>query len=134
MSIDVTQISALAISGTIASVVASLFEVYVQKKYRKRENLEARINKLSAALKESSRLVGEVEDEISKRQALVTELQQDAERYQKLVSINREQVDAVAQLIQGELRKEGRKSFWAGVAINFVFFSLGALLSWYLSK
>jgi Trm5-related predicted tRNA methylase len=134
MSLDLNLISALAVSGTVASVIASIFEVYVLKKYRKPENLESRIIKLSAALKESSRLVGEVEDEISKRQALVTALQQDADRYQKLVSINREQVEAVAQLLQGELRKEGRKSFWGGVAVNFVFFSLGALLSWYLAK
>ena len=99
-------ISALAISGGIASVIASVFEVYVPKKFRKPENLESRINKLSAALKESSRLVSEVEDEISKRQALVGELQQDAERYQKLVSINREQVEAVAQLLRGSCGKK----------------------------
>jgi hypothetical protein len=67
--------------------------------------------------KESSRLVGEVEDEISKRQSLVNELQQDADCYQKLVSINREQVEAVAQLLQGELRKEGRKRLGSGLEI-----------------
>lgn len=134
MSIDSSLISALAISGTIASVAASVIEVYVLKKYRKPENLETRITKLTSALKESSRLVGEVEEEIAKRQALVGELQQDAERYQKLVSINKEQVEAVAQLLQGELRKEGRKSFWGGVIVNLVFFVLGGLLSWYISK
>jgi hypothetical protein len=134
MSLDLNLVTALAVSGSIASVIASVLEIYVFKKYRKPENLESRINKLSSALKESSRLVGEVEDEISKRQSLVKALQQDAERYQKLVSINQEQVEAVAQLLQGELRKEGRKSFWGGVAVNFVFFSLGALLSWYLAK
>jgi len=124
-------VAALAVSGTIASVIASLFEVFVLKKYRKPETLEVRINKLSNALKESGRLVGEVEDEIAKRQALVVELQRDADRYRKLVAINREQVEAVAQLLQGELRKEGRKSFWGGVIVNFVFFCLGALLSWH---
>ena len=130
---SVELITALAISGSIASIIASVVDVFVIRKFRKPETLEARIRKLSSALAESSRLVGEVESEISKRQALVSELQQDAERYQNLVSINREQVEAVAQLLQGELRKEGRKSFWAGVAVNFVFFSLGALLSWYLT-
>ncbi|AXA83651.1 hypothetical protein DCD74_02165 [Lysobacter oculi] len=130
---SVELITALAISGSIASVVASLFEVFVLKKYRRPETLENRINKLSGALKESSRLVAQVEDEIQKRQTLVTELQQDADRYQKLVSLNREQVDAVAQLLQGELRKEGRKSFWSGVIVNFIFFCLGALVSWYLA-
>ena len=123
----------VAIAGTISSVLVSLFEIYVLKKYRRPETLEIRINKLSSALRESSKLVAEVEGEISKRQELVTELQRDAERYQKLVALNKEQVDAVAQLLQGELRKEGTKSFWKGVVVNFVFFVLGAVFSWYLA-
>jgi len=130
---SVQLITALAISGSIASIVASLFEVFVLKKYRRPETLENRISKLSGALKESSRLVAEVEGEIQKRQALVTELQQDADRYQRLVSLHQEQVEAVAQLLKGELRKEGRRSFWSGVIVNFIFFCLGALLSWYLA-
>jgi TolA-binding protein len=127
-------ITALTISGALSSVVASVFEVYVLKKYRKPETLEKRIAKLVAALKESSKLVAEVEIEISKRQSLVTELQQDAEKYKRLVSLNKEQVDAVAQLLQGELRKEGNKSFWKGVLVNFLLFGLGALLSWHFAK
>ena len=44
------------------------------------ENLESSIYKISAVLKEFSRLVGEAGDEISKRQTLENELQQDAIR------------------------------------------------------
>ena len=126
-------VAALTIAGAMSSVIASAFEVYVLKKYRKPETLENRITKLSAALKASSELVAEVEGEIAKRQSLVTELQQDAEKYQRLVTINKEQVEAVAQLLQGELRKEGNKSFWKGVLVNFLFFGLGALLSWHFA-
>jgi hypothetical protein len=123
----------VTLAGLLSSIAAGLIEIFVFKKYRKPETLEIRINKLSSALKESSRLVSEVEGEISKRQSLVAELQADAARYQRLVSINKEQVEAVTQLLQGELRKEGNKSFWKGVLVNFIFFGLGALLSWRLA-
>lgn len=119
--------------GVATSVIASgIFDVF-SKKNKKEETLEDRINKLTSALKESSHLVSQVESEIQSRQLLVKELQDDAERYEKLVSLNQNQVDAVAQVLQGELRKEGKSSFWKGVAVNFVFFILGAGTSWYLS-
>ena len=74
-----------------------------------------------------------MEIEINKRKNLVQELQKDAEKYEKLVSINKDQVEAVAQLLQGELRKEGNKSFWKGIMANFIFFVLGAGVSVALS-
>ena len=124
----------LSVAGALSSVIVSVIQSFLVRNREKPETLEDRIAKLSSALKKSSRLVAEVEGEISKRQALVVELQNDADRYQKLVSLNREQVDAVAQLLQGELRREGTKSFWKGVLVNFVFFALGAVLSWYLGR
>ena len=119
--------------GIAASTTAASIQSYFEKKSKKEETLEDRINKLTSALKESSHLVTEVEGEIRSRQKLVSELQEDAEKYQNLISLNQEQVDAVAQLLQGELRKEGNKSFWESVVLNFVFFVMGAGLSWYLA-
>ncbi|MCS0179991.1 hypothetical protein NDI96_06205 [Vibrio alginolyticus] len=119
--------------GVATSVIASgLFDV-ISKKKQKEETMEDRINKLTSALKESSSLVSQVEDEIRSRQALVNELKEDAKRYEDLASLNQQQVDAVAQVLQGELRKEGKVSFWKGVAVNFIFFLLGAGTSWYMS-
>ena len=134
MSFDLNLITAVTTAGAISSIIASIFEIYVLKKFRRPETLEIRINKLASALKESSKLVTEVESEISARQELVLELQKDAQRYEQLIHLNKEQVDAVAQVLQGELRKEGNKSLWRGAAVNFIFFVLGALLSWYLTK
>ena len=129
MSLDIISI---AIAGGAASLASGIFAEFAQKRSRKSITLEQRIDKLTTALKESSRLVSEVESEIQSRQRLVSELQQDAERYKNLITLNQEQVDAVAQVLKGELRKEGRKSFWLGVFVNFVFFLLGAALSWAL--
>lgn len=131
MSIDLPSI--VVATGAVASLAASFLTQYFEYRHRGSETLEERINKLTSALQESSRLVAEVEKEIQMRQSLVVELKSDAEKYQKLVSLNREQVDAVAQILQGELRKEGSRSFWKGVAVNFIFFVLGALVSWVTS-
>ncbi len=126
MSVEILTTVAI---GMAASAIAGAIQSFFSRKEEKEETLEDRINKLTSALKESSHLVTEVEKEISSRQQLVLELQKDAEKYEKLVSINQEQVDAVAQLLQGELRKEGNKSFWKGIIVNFVFFILGAGVS-----
>jgi TolA-binding protein len=127
-------ISVVAVAGAVASVLASTVELVVRRHRKKDETLEDRITKLTNALRESSHLVAEVEGEIKSRQNLVLELKKDAEKYQQLVTLNKEQVDAVAQLLQGELRKEGSKSFWKGVGVNFVFFVLGALVSWAMTR
>ncbi|MBB1319372.1 hypothetical protein H5123_17240 [Shewanella sp. SR43-4] len=128
------EVITLAIGiGGIASGIAGFVNGYYHKTHSKKETLEDRINKLTSALKESSHLVTEVEIEINKRKNLVQELQKDAEKYEKLVSINKDQVEAVAQLLQGELRKEGNKSFWKGIMANFIFFVLGAGVSVALS-
>ena len=121
-------------SGAVATILAAVIELGF-KKFKKggKQTLDDRISKLTSALKSSSKLISEVESEIESRHKLVQELQKDAEKYENLVSMNKEQVDAVAQLLQGELRKEGNASFWKGLAANFVFFVLGAGVSWYLS-
>jgi len=121
-------------SGIAAASIAALVEAVYRRMYPKQKpTLDDRINKLTSALRNSSKLIAEVEDEIDSRHKLVKELQRDAESYQKLVELNKDQVDAVAQLLQGELRKENRGAFWKGIGANFVFFLLGAGVSWYLS-
>jgi len=55
MSFD--MILPVTLAGLLSSIAAGLIEIFVFKKYRKPETLEIRINKLSSALKESSRLV-----------------------------------------------------------------------------
>lgn len=130
MSLEVISLVAVGIGASIAA--SGIFD-YFRQKNDMPETLEDRINKLTTALKESSQLVTEVESEIQTRQHLVKELQSDAKRYEQLISMNQEQVDAVAQVLQGELRREGKVSFWKGVAVNFTFFVMGAGASWYIS-
>lgn len=127
MSIEI--IAQLAATGAAASFAASTIAYTLKNKNKKSETLDNRIEKLTNALQQSSHLISEVEAEIQSRSQLVAELKKDAEKYEKLVSINQEQVEAVAQLLNGELRKEGRRSFWGGFILNLVFFLLGSATS-----
>ena len=132
MSLEISLV--MGVAGAATSLAASIISNYLMRGRQGKETLEDRINKLTSALQQSSHLVAEVEKEIETRKALVLELKKDADKYQNLVNLNKEQVDAVAQLLQGELRKEGSKSFWKGVIANFVFFIMGAAFSWFSTQ
>jgi TolA-binding protein len=74
----------------------------------KEESFEDRVERLSRSLSEAGRVVGQLEQEIKSRQQLVDHLREE----QQLLELSRDEVDAVAQTLRGELRREGRKSFW----------------------
>ena len=85
------------------------------------ETFERRIDRLTRTLRESAQVVSEMESEIERRQGLVERLR----REQQLLELSRDEVEAVAQALRGELRREGRKAFWLNVAQGAVFFLLG---------
>jgi len=132
--VSIEVIAQLAAAGAVASFAASAIEYLFKNKKNKGETLDDRIEKLTNALRQSSHLISEVEAEIQSRSQLVAELKKDAEKYEKLVSLSQEQVEAVAQLLNGELRKENRRSFWGGFALNLSFFVLGSAVSIFAPK
>lgn len=91
--------------------------------------LEEEISTLTKSLNDSARLISDIEQEISQRQALVERLQRDADEAKKLSTLNSDQVAAVAQALRGELRSEDRSGFWVTALTNLVFAILGASIS-----
>lgn len=61
--------------------------------------------------------------------AFTTKLEQDAKAYQEIADLRREQVDTVVQVFRGEIKSEGRRSFWVSfwvqLALGFFFLILG---------
>lgn len=86
---------------------------------------EDRVQRLVAALSESTTVISEIEREVRARGELAKRLQADVERHQELLALNREEVEAVAQTLREEVRREGRRGFWVGVLVNAIFFGLG---------
>src|SRR4051794_41046867 len=112
--------------GAVASLLGGLVSTWLASRQERRSGpvtLDERIPKLTNALRESTRIASEVEREIATRSQAVEKLRQE----QELLELDREQVEAVAQTLRGELRREGKRSFWISVAQNMVFFGLGVL-------
>ena len=84
---------------------------------------------LSENLNKSAETIAEIERDIQQRHELVTKLQRDAEVAEQVTKLNREQVDAIAQTLQGELDKRERQGFWWNFGYNFFFVLAGVALT-----
>lgn len=126
------------IIGVLTAVFGAAVGVETARRYlrmkHEEETVERRIQRLSTSLKEAVGLINQIEEEIKSRQALVKKLKSDIETYNSIVSLKRTEVEAVAQVLRKELKKEGRRSFWRGIAVNFAFFVLGAVASFVLIR
>ena len=112
----------------IGLVIISIIQFILQiRKRGKEETVQDRIQKLTTSLREAAELISNVESEIKGRSALADKLQSDVETYNKIVQLKKPEVEAVAQLLREELKREGKRSFWKGFAMNFVYFLLGAI-------
>ena len=128
-------ISSIAGIGIALSALEAAFRAFVRKqKSDQGETIEDRVGRLTRSLQEATTLIANIEAEIKARSSLATQLQQDIDRYNQLVEIRKPEVEAIAQLLRGELKHEGRSSFWKSVLLNFVFFVLGAGASLLIAK
>lgn len=120
--------------GAAASILGALIQKLLQRDKQKQETLETRVDALTTSLRDATQLISQIETEIETRSELATKLREDVERYNQIKKLSAQEVEAVAQVLRGELESEGSKSFWKGVAVNFVFFLLGAASSFLMSK
>ena len=84
-----------------------------------------RVKKLTTALAESIRVIEAIREEVESNQQLVERLQADAERHKEPVALHQSEVEAVAQVVAGEVRREGRRSLYFSFALNALFFAPG---------
>jgi uncharacterized coiled-coil protein SlyX len=115
-------------AGIAASAIASLSESSIRRGARG-ETTEQRIGRLGKSLSESVRLIDEIKNEIESRQALLSRLRDDVKTYERLKAVKQTEVDAVIQSLRGEIRKEGRRSFWRDFAVKLLFFVMGVVVT-----
>lgn len=131
MSVSLDMISILASTLTVggaASAVTGILKMSFQKKKAK-ESLENRIENLTNSLKDSVKIIDIIQSEIEERQKIASQLQQDVETYSRITCLKKEEVEAVAQILTGEIKRDNKRSFWKGILVNFIFFALGAIVS-----
>ena len=122
----------LAVIAVLAAVVGSLVFDYFSVKRRVEETTEHRISKLTKALTDASRAISEMESEIKTRSSVVEKLRADAEFYERLAGLKKDELEAVGQVLRGELRREGRHALWRSALVNGLFFTSGLLVQAYV--
>lgn len=123
----------------IAEVMAEAFAQILgvdslRTRERRQETLDERIAGLSRSLQQAAGAMTAIEAEVAERASLVERLKADAARYEKLVALKYEEVQAVAQTLRGELETTNRRSFWANQAANAILVSIGILAGWLLTR
>jgi predicted transcriptional regulator len=128
-----------AVASTLVGATAAVLGEYLRRKRQSAENKEKpslteRVRTLTESLNTSTALISEIQLEIEKRHQLVTKLQKDTEHYEALSKLKEKETEAVAQLLQGIVNKDSERSFYKGVIVNFVFFTMGLLASYVIPK
>jgi hypothetical protein len=119
---------ALVVSTT--ATVWSDFQHIIESNFVSSEpELPAKIHKLTESLNAAAESIGQIEGEIKKRQSLVEQLEQEANTATKLASLNQEQLNAVAQVLRGEIKSDERQNFWSAQLFAFFYAALGVALS-----
>jgi F0F1-type ATP synthase membrane subunit b/b' len=102
--------------------------IWPQQKERT-PDVQERIALLSGSLNSAAKAISEIESEIKQREALVQRLKDDAETATKLTTMSKEQTEAVAQVLRGEMEKEKERSFWGTNLSNLFYAVLGIVLA-----
>jgi hypothetical protein len=93
------------------------------------EPTRGRVHKLIEALSEATRVMDAIRREVEVNQRLVDRLQADVKTHEQLLALHSSEVEAVAQVVAGEVRREGRRGLYAGFLVNAFFFGLGVLVT-----
>lgn len=129
----------LAVVFVAAGAASAVFGVYTVKRAEQGAgksapaSLEERITSLAAGLSKAARAIDEIESETQARQQLVARLEADAVRHGQLLALDRDKVEAVVQMVGGEVRAESRRAarrqFWLGLLQSVFFFVAGIFVT-----
>ncbi len=82
-----------------------------------------RITEVKDHLTRTSTLLRALEDDLATRTKLLEQAEADADRYEKLASLNAEQAKAVEDLVGRQFQRQGRANaiyWWAALVIAFI--------------
>ena len=123
-----------AIAGVVGGGMSIAFEMMARflrnKKQQEKEDIAAKIKGISDSLSKSAGELVDLQEQLKERIAFVEDLSAQAKKAEDIASLNKDQLDAVSEILNANLKKEGKRSFWQGVLVNFIFFILGAVASY----
>ncbi|WP_372659852.1 hypothetical protein [Amycolatopsis kentuckyensis] len=118
----------IALSGVLAVAAGSGALTFWRAEARsRREEGEVtyrdRITEVKDHLTRTSTLLRALEDDLATRTKLLEQAEADADRYEKLASLNAEQAKAVEDLVGRQFQRQGRANaiyWWAALVIAFI--------------
>lgn len=96
------------------------------------ESIGVRLQSLSADLASTSHSIREIEGEIERTKILVDELEQKKTLYEQAITLDREQVEAIAYILGLQQEEQNRKSTWLNTGLGFLTNLVTAIISIYL--
>ena len=116
------------VTAFLLGMTAFAGEVFISRR-TEAATLEQKIEMLSSNLEDAARVISEIEADIAQRQVLVERLEEQRRTTEELLTLNQDQIEAVAGILRSELQREARSRFWfdiaTRVAIAAFFFLLG---------
>ena len=131
------EIISMIASGITVSAGFSFLLLQNKKNKAKQENsddLSSKIENASKHLLTASEELSSLHIELSNRIKIVNQLKEDAKIAENIVSLNKDQVEAIKSSLNIELKKDSRRNFWISFSIGLFFFILGAVASYIISK
>jgi uncharacterized membrane protein YqaE (UPF0057 family) len=99
---------------------------------------ERRLDAAVAGLKDALTVIGGLEQHIKQRAETATRLKTEIDHYRGVQALQKEQLDAVATVLQDQLKvmqkEDQRAGFKQDVLMNTIFMILGAVLSYFIAK
>ena len=119
-------------ASALGAVLGQLAFRYQKRRLAESSTTEGRISSLISSLKssadtlsESITALSEIEDEMGKKRLLADKLQREIDHSTRIAALTRKEVDAVAYVMGGVVRREERRSFWKSLLVNFLFYAAG---------
>lgn len=127
--------------GMVVSISATLLYRCLQilykredKEKRKEPDISEKIDTISKRLSRSSIELSSLQMELERKIQFVNDLNTKANQAQNLLSLSHDQIEAIKDMLNQETQKENRANFWKNVLVNLIFFILGAIVSYFISR
>lgn len=125
----------ILVSGAGTSVaLTDAIRKLLNKGKNEKPDISVKIEKVSKTLSNSSAELSNLQQELEEKIQLVNDLNMKANQAQNLLSLSADQIEAIKTMLNQETQKENRANFWKSVLVNFIFFVLGAITSYIISK
>ena len=129
------QIVSVLVSGMGVSVgLTDIIRRLIQKGKQSEPDISEKIEKVSTVLSQSSGELANLQKELEGKLEFVNKLNEEANQAQNLLSLSHDQIEAIKTMLNQETQKENKINFWKSVFVNFIFFVLGAVASYLISK